>query len=46
MLRHTCGYALANKGHDTRAIQAWLERASSLIAVKGEQSISRLLDCY
>jgi integrase len=24
ILRDTCGYALANKGHDTRAIQAWL----------------------
>jgi len=24
MLRHACGYALANKGHDTRAIQAYL----------------------
>jgi integrase len=24
MLRHACGYALANKGHDTRALQAWL----------------------
>jgi site-specific recombinase XerD len=24
MLRHGCGYALANAGHDTRAIQAWL----------------------
>jgi integrase len=24
MLRHACGYALANKGHDTRAIQDWL----------------------
>lgn len=22
MLRHACGYALANKGHDTRALQA------------------------
>jgi site-specific recombinase XerD len=22
MLRHACGYALAHKGHDTRAIQA------------------------
>jgi type 1 fimbriae regulatory protein FimB/type 1 fimbriae regulatory protein FimE len=21
MLRHACGYALANKGHDTRALQ-------------------------
>ena len=24
MLRHGCGYALANAGHDTRAIQAWM----------------------
>jgi type 1 fimbriae regulatory protein FimB/type 1 fimbriae regulatory protein FimE len=24
MLRHTCGYLLANKGHDTRALQAYL----------------------
>lgn len=24
MLRHSCGYALANKGHDTRALQAYL----------------------
>src|SRR5438309_1649120 len=24
MLRHDCGYALANAGHDTRALQAWL----------------------
>jgi integrase len=23
MPRHGCGYALANAGHDTRAIQAW-----------------------
>jgi site-specific recombinase XerD len=24
MLRHACGYALASKGHDTRAVQAYL----------------------
>ena len=24
MLRHACGYARANAGHDTRALQAWL----------------------
>jgi len=24
MLRHACGYALANAGHDTRSLQAWL----------------------
>jgi integrase len=28
MLRHGCGYALANKGHDTRAIQDWLGHRS------------------
>jgi site-specific recombinase XerD len=28
MLRHACGYALANQGHDTRAIQAWLGHRS------------------
>ena len=24
MLRHACGFALATKGHDTRALQAYL----------------------
>ena len=24
MLRHGCGYALANKGHDTRSLQGYL----------------------
>jgi site-specific recombinase XerD len=24
MLRHACGYSLANRGHDTRALQAYL----------------------
>jgi hypothetical protein len=28
MLRHACGYALANEGHDTRAIQAYLGHRS------------------
>ncbi len=28
MLRHACGYALANTGHDTRAIQGWLGHRS------------------
>jgi site-specific recombinase XerD len=28
MLRHAGGYALANKGHDTRAIQGWLGHRS------------------
>jgi integrase len=25
---HACGYALTNKGHDTRAIQGWLGHRS------------------
>ena len=28
MLRHSCGYKLANDGHDTRAIQDWLGHRS------------------
>jgi type 1 fimbriae regulatory protein FimB/type 1 fimbriae regulatory protein FimE len=28
MLRHACGYALANRGHDTRALQAYLGHKS------------------
>ena len=28
MLRHSCGYALANAGHDTRRIQSWLGHRS------------------
>ena len=28
MLRHGCGYALANAGHDTRALQDWLGHRS------------------
>jgi site-specific recombinase XerD len=28
MLRHGCGYALANAGHDTRAIPDWLGNRS------------------
>ena len=28
MLRHSCGYALASAGHDTRRIQSWLGHRS------------------
>jgi site-specific recombinase XerC len=32
MLRHACGFALANKGHDTRALQAsWVTAISSTL---------------
>ena len=34
MLRHGCGYALANKGHDTRAIQDRLGHRSIQHAVR------------
>ena len=47
MLRHGCGYALANAGHDTRALQAWLghraraeagKRRFDLALIAGEQN--------
>ena len=41
MLRHACGYALANKGHDTRAIQGWLGHRSITSAAVLSLGISR-----
>jgi type 1 fimbriae regulatory protein FimB/type 1 fimbriae regulatory protein FimE len=35
MLRHACGYALANSGHDTRAIQACLGTLQSFLNANG-----------
>jgi site-specific recombinase XerD len=47
MLRHACGYALASKGDDTRAIQGWLgHRSITLTAAYtalAPKSIQRLL---
>jgi site-specific recombinase XerD len=44
MLRHACGYALANKGHDTRAIQGWLgHRSITSTAVYTALAPNRLL---
>jgi len=34
MLRHACGYKLANDGHDTRAIQAYLGHRSIMSTVR------------
>ena len=34
MLRHACGYALANAGHDTRAIQDYLGHKSIASTVR------------
>jgi hypothetical protein len=38
MLRHTCGYVLANRGHDTRALQAYLGHRNGPL---GHQAIER-----
>jgi site-specific recombinase XerD len=34
MLRHSCGYKLANDGHDTRAIQQYLGHCSIASTVR------------
>jgi site-specific recombinase XerD len=47
MLRHACGYALANAGHDTRAIQDWLgHRAIQHTARYTELSQERFRDFW
>jgi site-specific recombinase XerD len=47
MLRHACGYALANKGHDTRAIQGWLgHRAITSTAVYTALAPNRFKDFW
>ena len=37
MLRHGCGYALANAGHDTRAIQ-WARHENASAAKKADRA--------
>jgi site-specific recombinase XerD len=47
MFRHACGYALANKGHDTRAIQGWLgHRSITSTAVYTALAPSRFKDFW
>jgi type 1 fimbriae regulatory protein FimB/type 1 fimbriae regulatory protein FimE len=47
MLRHACGYALTNAGHDTRAIQDWLgHRAIQHTARYTELSQERFKDFW
>jgi type 1 fimbriae regulatory protein FimB/type 1 fimbriae regulatory protein FimE len=47
MLRHGCGYAVANAGHDTRAIQDWLGHRSIQHTVRyTELSPSRFRDFW
>src|SRR5262245_42213391 len=46
MLRHACGYALANKGHDTRALQAYLDNKNIQHTVRyTELSPTLFKDC-
>ena len=47
MLRHACGFALANKGHDTRSIQAYLGHKNIQHTVRyTELSPSRFKDFW
>jgi integrase len=47
MLRHACGYALANKGHDTRALQAYLGHRNIQHTVRyTELSPARFMDFW
>jgi integrase len=47
MLRHACGYALANKGHDTRSLQAYLGHKNIQHTVKyTELSPTRFKDFW
>jgi site-specific recombinase XerD len=47
MLRHACGYALANKGHDTRTLQAYLGHRNIQHTVRyTELSLTRFKDFW
>ncbi len=46
MLRHGCGYALANAGHDTRALQAWLGHRNIQHTVRYTESPNRFKDFW
>jgi integrase len=47
MLRHSCGYKLANDGHDTRSLQAYLGHKNIQHTVRyTEMSPTRFKDCW
>jgi hypothetical protein len=47
MLRHACGYAPANKRHDTRAIRGWLgDRSITSAAVYTALAPNRFKDFW
>jgi len=44
MLRHACGYALANAGHDTRAIQTYMgHRSIQSTTIYTETNVGRFM---
>ena len=47
MLRHACGFKLANDGHDTRALQHYLGHRNIEHTVRyTELTLQRLQDCW
>ena len=46
MLRHACGYALANRGHDTRALQGYPGTATSSTRRYSEMSPTRFKEFW
>ncbi len=46
MLRHACGFKLANDGHDTRAVQHYLGHKNIQHTVKYTELTSKRFDCF
>jgi site-specific recombinase XerD len=46
MLRHACGFALANKGHDARALQAYLGHRNIQHTVRYTEVSDRFQDFW
>ena len=47
MLRHACGYSLANAGHDTRAIQTYLgHRSIQSTTIYTETNVGRFMEFW
>jgi len=40
MLRHACGFKLANDGHDTRALQHYLGHKNSSVSVRSARRVA------
>ena len=46
MLRNACGYALANRGHDTRALQAYLGHKNIQHTGSLHRTVAEYLPCH